>query len=193
MQKAQDLFGFAREFLRNPRNTGAICPSSPFLARRMAAMVPAGDGKVVELGPGNGPMTLALLQRGIAPEDLILVERSRRFAEQLRHRFPKVNVIHGDARDLTALLGTLEKPLRAVVSSLPLRSLPTATVEAIGHQITEITRPGNRFIQFTYHLHDRDSRMNHAFELVHRSIVWRNFPPARVDVLSRCDAAALKG
>jgi len=191
MQKAQDLFGFAREFLRNPRNTGAICPSSPFLARRMAAMVPSDAGKVIELGPGSGPMTLALLQRGIAPEDLILVERSRRFAEQLRHRFPGVNVIHGDACELSSLLDATEAPLRAVVSSLPLRSLPADTVEAIGDQVTALTRPGNRFIQFTYHLHDRESRMNSAFELVHRSIVWRNFPPARVDVLSRCADGSL--
>jgi len=181
MRKALDLLGFAREFLRSPRNTGAICPSSSALAQRMAAMVPDGPGKVIELGPGSGPMTNALLCRGVRPEDLILVERSRHFADKLRQRFPTVQIIHGDACELADLLGNSKEPIRAIVSSLPLRSLPRDTVEAIREQIARISGPGTRVIQFTYHIHDLRDPSEPPFSLAQRSVVWRNFPPARVD------------
>lgn len=185
MQKALDLLGFAREFLRSPRNTGAICPSSSALAQRMAAMVPDGPGKVIELGPGSGPMTNALLCRGVHPEDLILVERSRHFADKLRQRFPQVRTLHGDACELADLIAAQlddpAEPIRAIVSSLPLRSLPRATVEAIREQIAQISGPGTRVIQFTYHIHDLRDASKPPFTLAQRSVVWRNFPPARVD------------
>lgn len=185
MHKALDLLGFAREFLRSPRNTGAICPSSSALAQRMAAMVPDGPGKVIELGPGSGPMTNALLCRGIRPEDLILIERSTHFAKHLRHRFPQVRTLHGDACELADLIAAQlddpDEPIRAIVSSLPLRSLPRATVETIREQIAQISGPGTRVIQFTYHIHDLRDSSEPPFSLAQRSVVWRNFPPARVD------------
>lgn len=181
MSFPQTLLHFAREFVKNPRHTGAICPSSRHLAAQMAALVPAGEGKVIELGPGSGPMTAALLQHGVPPSDLILVERTQSFAEHLRRRFPEVQVIHGDACQLRQLLGAAQTPVRAIVSSLPLRSMPTQTVSQIGAQIRAIAHPGTRFIQFTYHLHDRKLPIDAPFRNREWRIVWRNLPPARVD------------
>ncbi len=175
------LLHFAREFVKNPRHTGAICPSSRHLAAQMAALLPSGSGKVIELGPGSGPMTAALLARGVPPQDLILIERTQSFADQLKRRFPSVQVIHGDACHLNQLLGYSGEPIRAIVSSLPLRSMPAHTVSQIGAQIRAIAHPGTRFIQFTYHLHDRRLPIDAPFRNREWHIVWRNFPPARVD------------
>lgn len=179
--KTTHFLRFAREFVTHPRSTGAICPSSPYLAQRMAALVPAGPGKVIELGPGMGAVTEALLQRGVKPEDLILVERSTRLASQLKRRFPGVRVIQGDAAHLSDLLGPSARDARAIVSSLPLRSLPAQTVQAILGQLGRIANPGTVFIQFTYHLRSSCRTLPTAFEAFHGSLVWRNLPPARVD------------
>ncbi|MHB8921555.1 MAG: class I SAM-dependent methyltransferase [Halothiobacillus sp.] len=185
MTEHRTLFTFIREFIKNPRHTGAICPSSGFLARQMAALVPPGEGKVIELGPGSGPMTHALLSRGIAPNDLILVERTQSFADHLKQRFPQIKVIHGDACRLSTLLGQIDEPIRAIVSSLPLRSMPRPLVQQISNEINCISHPGTRFIQFTYHLHDKKPPFpepySGPFSGSEGHIVWRNFPPARVD------------
>ncbi len=181
MIRTREWLNFAREFVKNPRHTGAVCPSSVYLARQMAALVPDGEGKVIELGPGSGPMTQALLQRGIEPDDLILVERTDSFAQHLRQRFPGLNIIHGDACGLSQLLSGIEVPIRAIVSSLPLRSMPSSVVRQISQEINQISQPGTRYIQFTYHLHDNKLPFIGPFSGSECHIVWRNFPPARVD------------
>ncbi|WP_322628481.1 phosphatidylethanolamine N-methyltransferase [Halothiobacillus sp.] len=182
MPKYKSFLNFAREFVKSPRHTGAICPSSVSLARQMAAMVPPGTGKVIELGPGNGPMTRALLQQGIAIQDLILVERTQSFAKHLTQRFPGVEIIHGDACALGSLLGPLVKdePIRAIVSSLPFRSMPRDVVQQISQEIIAVSQPGTRFIQFTYHLHDSRPPFPGPFSSSEWHIVWQNLPPARV-------------
>jgi phosphatidylethanolamine/phosphatidyl-N-methylethanolamine N-methyltransferase len=181
MVRTREWLNFIREFVKNPRHTGALCPSSAYLARQMAALVPDCEGKVIELGPGSGPMTQALLQRGIDPDDLILVERTDSFAQHLRQRFPGLNIIHGDACGLSRLLSGIEAPIRAIVSSLPLRSMPSSVVQQISREINQISQPGTRYIQFTYHLHDSKLPFIGPFSGSECRIVWRNFPPARVD------------
>ena len=108
--------------------TGAIAPSGPTLARLMASHVdPAEDLPVIELGPGTGVVTKALLERGVAPQRLIAIEFNPDFCRLLRERFPGVTVLQGDAYDLA---GTLPKGradrVSAIVSSLPLVSRPPA-------------------------------------------------------------------
>jgi len=175
---------FTREFLRDPRAIGAVFPGSPYLARKMANLVPAGDGFVLELGPGLGPVTRALLERGIASRDLILVERSPRMVAQLRHRFPEVEVIEGDAARLRDHLGG-RGAARAIVSSLPLRSMPPSVVRGILDQLPGISRAGTVFIQFTYHPRSScRTIIPKAFTHDGGHFVWRNLPPARVDRFS---------
>src|SRR5215207_8736368 len=92
---------FARELISQPAAVGAVWPSSSQLAKGMAACVPAdGKGSIVELGGGTGAVTQALLERGIAPERLLVVERSPAFVQHLRARFPSVKVVEGDATKL---------------------------------------------------------------------------------------------
>jgi phospholipid N-methyltransferase len=171
---------FTREFLRDPHAIGAVLPSSPFLARRMAAMVPHSPGLVVELGPGMGPVTKALLESGIPPRDLVLVEQAPAMVRHLRQHYPEVEVIEGDAAHLQHLVAH-RGPVRAVVSSLPLRSIPKAVVERIFQQLPGISHHGTVFIQFTYHFRSSCRGLPPEFRRRRVAVVWRNVPPARVD------------
>lgn len=127
-------------------------PSGKRLSTAMAAEIAeVGPGPVVELGGGTGSITSALLEGGVAPQDLFVVEREAAFAAMLTRRFPEVRVIGGDARDLRALLrqaGVTEA--RAVVSGLPLLSLPDRTCREILSEVFGLLDAGGRFVQFTY-------------------------------------------
>ncbi|MBU2753617.1 phosphatidylethanolamine N-methyltransferase [Acidithiobacillus sp. CV18-2] len=179
-QKNTGFWHFTREFFRDPRGIGALFPSSPFLARRMAGLVPSGEGAVVELGPGLGPVTHALLEGGIAKTDLILIERSANMVQHLRQEFPGVEVIHGDAAELATLIGD-RLPVRAIVSSLPLRTIPPKIVGRILGEFPKCARRGTAFIQFTYHPLHSCTGLSGKFTHQRASYVWRNLPPARVD------------
>ncbi|MBW4047623.1 MAG: phosphatidylethanolamine N-methyltransferase [Proteobacteria bacterium] len=180
-RRAVGYWHFMREFVRNPRQIGAICPSSPFLARRMASLVPAGDGVVVELGPGGGAVTAALLSHGVLARDLVLVERSAALSAHLAKRFPGVRLIQGDAMHLSRFDALQRQPVRAIVSSLPLRSLPRAVVRQILEQVGLVSGPGTVFIQFSYALRGSRQGMAPGFERDQAHLVWRNLPPARIE------------
>jgi phosphatidylethanolamine/phosphatidyl-N-methylethanolamine N-methyltransferase len=183
----QALALFGSELLANPGPVGAAVPSSPQLAKRIASWIPTNpDGYVVELGAGTGAVTSALLDRGIPSDRILPVELSARMADHLQRRFPHINVLSGDATGLRALLDQRAAHANGrvshVVSSLPLRSLPVATVARIAREIHQILPPGGAFIQFTYHLACRGYRPLERFERCASSIIWLNLPPARVDV-----------
>jgi phosphatidylethanolamine/phosphatidyl-N-methylethanolamine N-methyltransferase len=185
-EKTSALMLFAREILNNPREIGAACPSSPMLGRAMANALPMHlNGVVIELGAGTGTITAALLARGIPPEKLLVLERSANMVKHLREKFPQIQIIEGDA----ALLGDyLEKETKvaAIVSGLPLRSLPPMMVKAIVNQINHLLRHDGVLIQFTYDLRGQWFEQQHKqFRRSQSSIVWRNLPPARVDVFRK--------
>ncbi len=83
---------FFRQWLREPRSIAALAPSGRELARRVAAAVGRDARTVVELGGGTGVITQALLERGIAPERLLVLERNPELHSHLEHRFPGVEV-----------------------------------------------------------------------------------------------------
>lgn len=185
-------------WLRNPLRIGAVAPSSPILARRMAFEIgdPAGK-RVVELGGGTGAITRALLAHGIAPENLIVVERDPVMYQTLRHKFPHLPVLEGDAADLPRLLAREGiGPVHAVVSGLPLLSMPGSVQEAIISSAFAVLAPGGRIVQFTYGPNvPVKPGLLAKLELVARSAgkVWRNVPPARVWIFERqSDRAAAR-
>lgn len=182
------LFGDETRFLKtlfeNPRLTGAVAPSGRFLARAMARFVdPNGDGLVVELGPGTGPVTRALMERGVAPERLVLVEYDSGFCQLLAQRFGAVRVIQGDAYDLPRTLAGLDgRPIAAVVSSLPLLNQPPPLRAKLIAEAFALMGPKGLFVQFTYGLASPIAREVCAGRYsAHCSApIWRNLPPARV-------------
>lgn len=178
---------FVGELIANPRSVGAAIPSSRSLARRMASYIPCRPkGYVVELGPGTGVITRAILERGVPMHRLILVERSYEMAKRLRKNFPGVKVIFGDAAQLTRMLAKhidLEtERVECIVSSLPLRSLPKEVVEAITSEIKTILKEDSRFIQYTYAIRQGCTGALKSFHRAASRTVWMNVPPARVDV-----------
>ena len=171
---------FLREAIRNPTAVGAVWPSFPQLARKMASLVPHDlDGYVVELGAGTGNITHELLASGISAERLIIVERSAEFVAVLRRRFPGVRVVRGDATVLSTLLPP-QAVVAAIVSSLPLRSLQAAVADAIIDQWQQVLAPEGRVIQFTYSWFSSSRRWTSRFSVCASSMVWANIPPARV-------------
>lgn len=181
LRLGDDAKFFAR-WIDSPLKTGSVTPSSPALAREMASHVDAGlSGPVIEIGPGTGPVTEALIAHGIAEERLILVEFSPEFCLLLRKRFPKAVVIEGDAYGLQATLaGLLTEPAIAVVSSLPLFTRPPPERTALVEQSFGMMLPGSPFIQFTYSLVSPVPRKGMNLKTTVSDWVLRNIPPARV-------------
>lgn len=174
---------FTREILQNPRAMGAACPSSRKLSQALASFVPLErPGFVVELGAGTGSITAALLAHGVAPERLILVERSPKLVEYLRKQFPQASVVEGDASHLKELLGDKAQHVSVVVSGLPLRAFPVTLVQSILKQIDLLLPKDGLFIQFTYDLRGKMPHLPQHFRTVTHKFVWSNLPPARVDV-----------
>lgn len=180
----EDEAHFIKTLFERPRATGAVSPSGRFLARAMArAVETAGPGLIVELGPGTGPVTKALIERGVAPENLILVEYEASFCRLLAERFPQVRVVQGDAYRLTQSLAELRgRPIRAIVSSLPLLNEPPGRRQDLIAQAFALMGPDGVFVQFTYGVGSpvprRIGGMNLSAEVA--APVWLNLPPARV-------------
>ncbi len=175
---------FLKTLLERPRLTGALAPSGRFLARAMALAVdPRGEGLVVELGPGTGPVTRALIDNGVARERLVLVEYDAGFCRLLAQRFAPVRVVQGDAYHLERTLAGLEgQPIAAVVSSLPLLNQPAALRAKLIEDAFALMGPDGVFVQFTYGFASPISRETCAkrFSAHCSAPIWRNLPPARV-------------
>ncbi len=188
---------FLKRWLRRPFAMGAVVPSGRLLAEAMArtakSVLQGRPGHVVELGAGTGEVTKALLAAGIAPDRLALVERDRELAAFLRRHFPAPRVIEGDASHLPRLLAEHGiASVAAVVSSLPLLSLPAEVVDGIVGGVFEALPPGGALVQFTYGPKPpvpRALRERLHLDGVPGRRIWRNVPPAVVWTFRRSPAA----
>lgn len=146
---AQNLLLFFRALVSSPRAVGAIAPSGAGLANLITSEIDAASGPVLELGPGTGVFTEALLERGVRESDLTLVEYGSDFMRLLQARFPQARVLWMDAAWI-ASHDLFERPLGAVVSGLPLLNLAPKKVTAILTAVFSKLRDGGSFYQFTY-------------------------------------------
>lgn len=185
--KLPEQWRFLQGWMADPLKVGAISPSGPDLARRMASFVdPGRPGSVVELGPGTGPVTRGLIERGVDPSRLIAIEYSPDFAGLLRAAFPLVTIVEGDAYALDrTLTGHLDGPVSAVVSSLPLLTRPPAERRALLTRVLDLVEPGGVFVQFSYGLKAPVAPEPGRERLDITGWIWRNMPPARVFVYRR--------
>ena len=175
-----DELTFLRSLASRPSMIGAIAPSSQALARAIAAQVdPLIAGYVLELGPGTGAITGALLAAGISAERVIAVEYDRDLAVLVRKRFG-VRVICGDAFNLSGTLGNeFGVPFAAVVSGLPLLNQPMARRRALVESALARVAPGGTFVQFSYGLNPPVPACGN-FSVVRAARVLANIPPAQV-------------
>jgi phosphatidylethanolamine/phosphatidyl-N-methylethanolamine N-methyltransferase len=140
---------FFRSWLEDPFRVASITPSSRWLAQLMATgITPA--SRVVELGAGTGTLTEAIVELGVRPEDLFLVEQHAAFCDVLRKRFPGSNVLQADAAALEDTLSALRGMVDYVISGLPLVWFPRDTKRRILSGAFALLREGGCYHQFTY-------------------------------------------
>lgn len=186
--RLSDEARFLKSWIEKPLVTGAVSPSGRALARCMAGHVdPHGRGPVIELGPGTGSVTEALLERGVKPERLIAVEFNPEFVPHLEARFPGIRVVRGDAYAVKDVLaGLLEGPVGAVVSSLPLLTRPVEVRVKLLEDCLALAGPNAPFIQFTYGLVPPIPREAvRGVEASPSPRIWWNLPPAQVWIYRR--------
>lgn len=142
--------GFLQSAAASPRRIGAIAPSGPALARLITRDVDPTKAPVLELGPGTGCFTRALLDRGLAESDLTLIEYEPRMAMRLANTFPGARILHADASRIAGSGLLVPASFGMVISGLPLLNLTLARIFAIVRGAMKLLRPGGFFYQFTY-------------------------------------------
>ncbi|ABD55309.1 class I SAM-dependent methyltransferase [Jannaschia sp. CCS1] len=177
---SSDFALFMGQLLRKPHQVVALAPSSRGLCAEMARELDPAKGPVVELGAGTGNITQAIMDAGVAPEHCHSIEMNPEFCDRLRARFPGLNVYQmsaGDCGDLP-LTG-----VQAVVSGLPLLSMPLPLQRAILGGFTKLVAPGGDYVQFTYGPKPPVAKaVREELSLTWRKSdkIWWNMPPARV-------------
>jgi len=172
---------FFRRWLANPLQMGSVVPSSAALCQRVVRHTRrAADEAILELGAGTGVISRALLESGVPPERLIVVEIVRDMVEHLRSVLPDVLVIEGDARKLADLVPRhWHGRIGSVVCGIPLVLLPRAEQRRFIDAI-EAVAPGRGFLHYSYCVTSPLPYRRHA--LAARREAWTplNFPPASV-------------
>jgi phosphatidylethanolamine/phosphatidyl-N-methylethanolamine N-methyltransferase len=185
--RAERHWTFFRQWLRSPLRTASVVPSSMYLARAMAAALPAGTERVVELGAGTGAITRGLLERGIRPERLLILELSPELHAGLVAGFPDSPALCGDARRLPELLraapGFADGRCDAVVSSLGFLAMPPAVAQEILAAAFACLPDDGVLVQYTYGpTCPVPPSIMEALDLVAERVGYtlRNLPPASV-------------
>jgi phosphatidylethanolamine/phosphatidyl-N-methylethanolamine N-methyltransferase len=180
--RLDDEVRFLRSWIEKPLHMGAVMPSGRVLARTMAQYVDIHSTEpVVELGPGTGAITSALIEHGVDQKRLVLVEYNPGFCALLRDRYPHAKVVQGDAYALRdSLWNILSAPASAVVSGLPLVTKPMLTRLKLIRDAFVALAPGAPFVQFTYSVAPPIPKSLPGVSTEASERIWMNLPPARV-------------
>jgi phosphatidylethanolamine/phosphatidyl-N-methylethanolamine N-methyltransferase len=180
--RLDDEVRFLRSWIEKPLHMGAVMPSGKVLARTMAQYVNVDSSEpVVELGPGTGAITNALIEHGVDQKRLVLVEYNPGFCALLRDRYPQATVVQGDAYALRdSLWNVLSAPAAAVVSGLPLVTKPMLTRLKLIRDAFGALAPGAPFVQFTYSVAPPIPKSLPGVSTEASERIWMNLPPARV-------------
>ena len=181
-----DSLRFIGRLLTQPKTIGAIAPSSRALGRAMAREIEVREnGTILELGPGTGIATAALIARGVEPERITAVEYDPGFAQLIADRFPRVHVITGDAFDLTKTLSTYStEPFGGAISGVPLLNHTLPRRQAFLSGVLARLKRGAPYVQFSYGL-SPPVEPPAGVTVRQAAFVLFNLPPARVWVYRR--------
>jgi phosphatidylethanolamine/phosphatidyl-N-methylethanolamine N-methyltransferase len=181
LRKLKDNLMFFGRWLRNPGGIASIAPSGRALATLITGEIDVKAGHVLELGSGTGAFVPALLNRGVAENNLTLVERDPSLARLLARRYPSAQVLNVDAAQIAT--ATKGRTFGTVICGLGLLNMPEADVEAILSAALARMRPGARLYLFTYGRRcsiPDDVRTRLQLDADRVGIAWRNLPPAAV-------------
>jgi phosphatidylethanolamine/phosphatidyl-N-methylethanolamine N-methyltransferase len=186
-EKFDDELKFFKGWIDKPKAVGSIVPTSSIAARRMASVVNPDSGlPVLEVGPGTGVITRAILARGVKPGNLYLVEYSEDFVRHLKAQFPGVNVIHGNAFDLDATLGDKrDMVFDSVVSGVPLLNFPVSQRIRYIEDLLNRIPAGRPIMQLTYGPLSPVPAGRGDYKVEHFDFVLRNIPPTQLWVYRR--------
>ena len=182
---------FFKGWIDKPRAVGSIVPTSSVTARRMASVIDTKSGlPVLELGPGTGVITKAILEAGVKPEDLWSVEYSEDFVLHLRTRYPGVNIVHGDAFDLDATLGERSGLIfDSIISGVPLLNFPVQQrIDYIENLLDRIPA-GRPIVQLTYGPLSPVPPARGNYTVEHFDFIVRNIPPTQLWIYRRGKAS----
>ena len=186
-KKFDEEIRFFKGMMQGPKSVGAIVPTSSITARKMASVANPQSGlPVLELGPGTGVITKAILARGVKPENLVSVEYSEDFYDHLTQDFPGVNFIHGDAFDLPNTLGKFaDQAFDCVISAVPLLSFPMPSRIKLLEDLLDRLPPGRPVVQITYGPVSPILAQPDRYQIQHFDFIVRNSPPAQLWIYRR--------
>lgn len=191
VEKFDDEIRFFKGWIDGPKQVGAIIPTSPVTARRMASVIDVASGRpVLELGPGTGAVTKAILERGVKPADLYSVEYSTDFYTGLVEDYPGVRFINGDAFELDHALGEdREAVFDSIISAIPLLCFPMEKRVAFVDELLRRVPVGRPVVQISYGAVSPVTPKQEKFDVEPLDWVVRNIPPARLWIYRRTTRA----
>jgi phospholipid N-methyltransferase len=153
----RDRVEFLRGFCRNPAQVGSVIPSSHQLEQRLVRNACIGEARtVVELGPGTGGTTAALLQAMRPSARLLAIELDGEFHRHLStsRRDPRLALELGSAEQLADFLVAhrMNAP-DAIVSGIPFSTMPTDVADRIAAAVAQVLHPGGRFVAYQVRPH----------------------------------------
>jgi phosphatidylethanolamine/phosphatidyl-N-methylethanolamine N-methyltransferase len=186
-EKFDDELKFFKGWIDKPRAVGSIVPTSSVTARRMASIIDTKSGlPVLEVGPGTGVITKAILKRGVKPSDLYTVEYSHDFVTHLRRNYPDINVIEGDGFNLDKTLGDMrDATFDCIVSGVPLLNFPVARRVAYLENLLKLIPDGRPVVQLTYGPKSPIPPGLGDYTIEHFHFILRNIPPTQLWIYRR--------
>ncbi|MDB5524154.1 MAG: methyltransferase protein [Rhizobium sp.] len=180
--KFDDEIRFIKGMISQPKTVGAIMPTSTRMANRMASIIDTGSGlPVLELGPGTGVITKAILARGVTPENLVSIEYSTSFVQHLRGKYPGVNFINGNAFDLKESLKDFQdQKFDCVISGIPLLNFPMHQRVSLIENLLDLMPAGRPIVQFSYSPMSPVIARPDIYKIEHFDFIVRNIPPAQI-------------
>jgi phosphatidylethanolamine/phosphatidyl-N-methylethanolamine N-methyltransferase len=186
-KKFDEEIRFFKGMMQGPKTVGSIVPTSSITARKMASVININSGlPVLELGPGTGAITKAILGRGVKPDKLVAIEYSTDFYEHLVRLYPGVHFINGDAFDLDKTLGALKGQMfDSVVSAVPLLNFPMQARSALLESLLDRVPAGRPVVQISYGAVSPIIARPDRYHIQHFDFIVRNIPPAQLWIYRR--------
>jgi phosphatidylethanolamine/phosphatidyl-N-methylethanolamine N-methyltransferase len=168
--------------IAQPKTVGAIMPTSARMANKMASIIDTGSGlPILELGPGTGVITKAILAKGVKPENIVSIEYSADFVEHLRGKYPGVNFINGDAFNIEKTLADYRgQKFDCVISGIPLLNFPVEQRVRLIESLLDLMPAGRPVVQFSYGPKSPVARRPDIYTTEHFDFIIRNIPPAQI-------------